>query len=93
MSINAIVEAVHHNEDGSGKLKLTGEERGQSALYFDSAPHDVTALNGRQVWGGAGILLYGETTIARRLGYTSIAFVVESLGEVIAKEEKRKVQL
>jgi len=88
MSINAIV-TVHHNEDGSGHLALEGEERGQPALHYDAAPHDVTALNGRQVWGGADILLYGETKIAERIGYTRIRFVVPSLGRAIFEEDRK----
>ena len=90
MSINAIVEAVIHNENGSGKLKLTGEERGQAELHFDAAPYDVTALNGRQIWGGNSMLMYGERLIARREGYTKIRFVVDSVSEVIAKEDRRR---
>ena len=88
MSINGTV-TVHHNEDGSGHLALEGEERGQSALHYDAAPRDVTALNGRQVWGGADSLLYGETKIAERIGYTRIRFVVPSLGRVIFEEDRK----
>jgi hypothetical protein len=88
MSINAIV-TVHHNEDGSGRLDLEGEERGQSALYFDAAPEDVTALNGRQVWGGADKLLYRQAVIAERDGYTQIRFTVPSLGRVIFEEDRK----
>lgn len=93
MSIGGIV-TVHHYEDGSGKLKLTpaksGEPTGQPALCFDSAPHDVTALNGRLIWGGDSMVMHGETLIARREGYTKIRFVVDSVSDVIAKEEKRQ---
>ena len=78
MAINAIVESVHHNEDGSGCLNLSGEERGQNRLYFDKAPEDVTCLNGRQIWGGADSILVGETKIANRIGYTQIEFVIDS---------------
>jgi hypothetical protein len=76
VSINAIVQSVHHNEDGSGKLILSGEERGQNSLSFDSAPHDVTCLNGRQIWGGDSCILVGEQRIADRVGYTKIQFTV-----------------
>ena len=94
MSISGIVETVYHNEDGSGRLKLKpakrGEPVGQPCLYFDSAPHDVTALNGRHIWGGASTILYGQTEIARREGYTKIRFTVESVSKVIAAEGRRQ---
>lgn len=90
MAINGSVKYVHCYEDGSGFLELVGEERGQPQLSFNTAPHDVTALNGLQVWGGSGELMHGETKIADRLGYTSINFVVDSLGEVVAKEKNRR---
>jgi hypothetical protein len=35
----------------------------------------VTALNGLDVWGGDDRLMLGEHLLARRLGYTRIAFV------------------
>jgi hypothetical protein len=92
MSIGGIVE-VYHYEDGSGKLKLNpakkGEPTGQPFLYFDSAPEDVTALNGRLIWGGDTMVMHGQTLIARREGYTKIRFVVDSVSEVIAREEER----
>lgn len=88
MSINAIV-TVHIHEDGTGRLALEGEERGQPVLYFQTAPEDVTALNGRQVWGGADMLLYRQAKIAERVGYTGIRFVVPSLGRVIAEEDRQ----
>lgn len=90
MSINAIVRTVYHNEDGSGLLALDGEERGQPELHFDSAPHDVTALNGLQIWGGDSSILHGETEIAKRRGYTGIEFTVPSVSEVVGKERKRR---
>lgn len=83
MSINAIVESVRQNEDGSGTLVLSGEERGQPALDFDSAPHDVTGLNGRQIWGGSESILVGEQEIARRIGYTKIAFTVPDFSKIV----------
>lgn len=87
MSIDAQVRAVICNEDGSGKLLL--EDRpprrpgdnpgiaGQSVLTFDSAPHDVTCLNGRDIWGGDGMLMHGDRQFARREGYTKIRFTVD----------------
>lgn len=85
MSIDARVTAVIHNEDGSGKLML--EDRparfggvagiaGQPALVFDSAPHDVTALNGRDIWGNDSVLMLGDRQFAKRVGFTRIVFTV-----------------
>lgn len=86
MSIDARVKTVHINEDGSGWLEL--EDRpagphghvgiaGQPRLYFDSAPHEVTALNGRDIWGGSDLIVYDEQVIAVRIGYTRIKFTAE----------------
>lgn len=85
MSIDARVKAVHLNEDGSGKLNLVDRPKsrpgdsvgcaGQAAFYFDAAPHEVTALNGLDVWGGANGLMLGDVEIAKREGYTRIVFV------------------
>lgn len=89
MSINGSVKTVHFFENGEGYLELVGDEKGQKRLHFITAPHDVTALNGRQVWGSGDTLMHGETQIARRHGYTRISFTVDRLGPVIAKEKKR----
>ncbi len=89
MSIDARVRCVIENEDGTGKLVL--EDRpatpgqnagiaGQSALHFDSAPHEVTCLNGRDIWGSADTIMCGETKIAERIGYTKIRFVTDFKG-------------
>ena len=91
MSINAIVRTVFINEDGSGRLALEGDERGQPSLYFDSAPEEVTALNGLQVWGGSDTLMHGEHKIADRRGYTGIVFVDgEAFKTALSAEAKRK---
>jgi hypothetical protein len=83
VSIDARVQTVIHNEDGSGELRLIDRPAGpdgvpgiagQSCLTFASAPHEVTALNGCDVWGGDSSLILGEIGIARREGYTRIVF-------------------
>ena len=83
MSIDANVAFVELHENGSGVLHLCDRvpngSRGQSRLRFDTAPHEVTALNGLQVWGGASSLLLGEQQIAIREGYTRISFVEREL--------------
>jgi hypothetical protein len=78
MAIDAYVAYVELREDGSGTLHLCDRihegSRGQSRLYFLTAPHEVTALNGLPLWGGDGIML-GDMEIARRDGsYTQISF-------------------
>ncbi len=74
MSINANV-TVYLDHDGGGSLALSGEERGQGRLYFRTAPEEVTALNGRHIWGGASTIMLGDREIAKRVGYTGIEFV------------------
>lgn len=79
MAIDAHVAYVELHEDGSGVLHLCDRvpegSRGQDRLRFNSAPHEVTALNGLPVWGGAGQLMLGEREIAKREGYTRISFI------------------
>lgn len=78
MAIDAHVAYVELNEDGSGTLHLCDRIpdglRGQSRLHFDTAPYEVTALNGLPVWGGAGQLMLCEIEIAKRIGYARISF-------------------
>jgi hypothetical protein len=82
VSIDARVRAVYLHENGGGTLeledRLSGPSdagiRGQARLSFDAAPEEVTALNGRDVWGGSESLMLGDVEIARRVGYMRIAF-------------------
>lgn len=77
MAIDAHVAYVELQEDGAGTLHLCDRipgSRGQSRLYFDTAPHEVTALNGLAIWGGAAHIMLGERQIATRDGYTHISF-------------------
>lgn len=79
MAIDANVAYVELNEDGSGLLHLCDRipngSRGQSRLHFSTAPHEVTALNGLEIWGGAGQIMLGEREIAKRDSYTHISFI------------------
>lgn len=85
MAIDANVAYVEVEEDGSGALHLCDRQSpdfsrkpgiaGQSRLHFQSAPYEVTALNGLPIWGSSGQILLGERKIADRLTYTRIAFV------------------
>lgn len=84
MSIDARVQTVHHNEDGSGYLKLIDRPkarpddhpgcRGQNELHYQVAPYEVTALNGLDIWGGSGFIMLGDIEIAKRRGYSRIEF-------------------
>ena len=78
MAIDAHVAYVELQEDGAGTLHLCDRipdgSRGQSRLHFDTAPHEVTALNGLAIWGGASHIMLGERQIATRDGYTRISF-------------------
>jgi hypothetical protein len=78
MAIDANVAYVETKEDGSGTLHLCDRvpngSRGQSRLYFTTAPYEVTALNGLPIWGGASQIMLGEREIAKRDGYTRISF-------------------
>lgn len=78
MSIDANVAYVECHEDGSGTLHLCDRipegSRGQSRLHFETAPYEVTALNGLSIWGGASQIMLGDKQIATREGYTKISF-------------------
>jgi hypothetical protein len=78
MAIDAYVAYVETKEDGSGTLhvcdRIPNGSRGQSRLHFDTAPYEVTALNGLPIWGGASQIMLGDIEIAKREGYTRISF-------------------
>lgn len=78
MAIDANVAYVELKEDGSGTLHLCDRvpegSRGQSRLHFDTAPYEVTALNGLSIWGGPTQIMLCDTEIAKREGYTRISF-------------------
>lgn len=79
MAIDAMVYSVRFAENGGGELVLVNRppdgNRGQRVLRFDSCPEDVSALNGRKIWGGSETIMLGEKEIAKRIGYTKIEFV------------------
>lgn len=82
MSIDAFVEHVSINEDGTGYLSLIdragGGVAGQHRLSFEKAPYTVTSLNWCNVWGGGSQLMLGDKCIARREGYTRVVFVSDA---------------
>lgn len=102
MAIDAKVDYVTINEDGSGQLNLVDRPArpgqvpgivGQRALRFDSAPEEVTALNGLEVWGSANCLMLGDIEIAKRRGYTSIVFYdIDTFKRAIAAYHDKRRQ-
>ena len=90
MSIDANIVYVELQEDGSGTLHLCDRvpegSRGQDRLHFDTAPHEVTALNGLEIWGTASQVLLGDRKIADRLGYTKISFIERDLFLAVVRE-------
>lgn len=93
MSIDAIVQTVIRNADGSGELQLVPRDNrvapaGQRSLGFDRSPRDVTVLEGLEIWGGVNSILHGETEIADRIGYTMIKFTVPDFRDVPIKKRK-----
>lgn len=101
MSIDARVKTVIVNEDGSGELRLIDRPKGegmsegtagQRALKFDKAPHEVTALNGLDIWGGANSVILGDVEIAQRQGYTTIVFHSAEVFKKAVTEYNKKVR-
>jgi hypothetical protein len=99
VSIDANVVYVELKEDGSGVLHLCDRvpegSRGQSRLHFETAPHEVTALNGLEIWGaGSGPIMLGNKQIATREGYTRISFIEREpfLSAVAEYHERRRTR-
>jgi hypothetical protein len=75
MLTDAKVKTVIINEDGSGELKLINQPTGSpSVLHFDSAPEEVTSLNGKEICIGSESILFCELKFADRIEYTKIEF-------------------
>jgi len=84
MSIDARVEEVEFNNDGSGMLKLIDRPArppgqnpgiaGQTRLYFPYSCEEVAMLEGKDIWGNASSIMLGNKEIARRASYTVIHF-------------------
>lgn len=99
MSIDATVAYVETREDGSGTLHLIGRvshtsrpdgTAGQRHLHFATAPYEVTALNGLNIWGGSGFLMLGDTEIATREGYARISFIEREPFNAAVEEYHRR---
>ena len=102
MSIDAQVRTMILNEDGSGRLDLIDRPArrggvpgiaGQRSLDFSSAPHEATALNGLNIWGGSNSIMLGDVEIAERYGYTRIKFHDgETFKDAVAKYHAKRLQ-
>ena len=74
MSIDAVVQPVIINEDGSGELRLIDRPArpgqndgiaGQPVVIVRFSPEEVTALNWLPIWGGSSSIILGERRICR----------------------------
>lgn len=81
MSIDARVVGVRI-VDGEHKLTLEARDAmhgpGQTTLVIENQPADPAELEsfiGKELWGGSGELLVGQTVIAARTGYIGIRLV------------------
>lgn len=75
-------------EDRPGKSGKPYGIKGQSRLYFESAPAWVADLIDQDIWGSANSIIYKDQEIATRKGYTSIVFTaaeLHGLGPAAAK--------
>jgi hypothetical protein len=93
MSIDVKVTGVIVHQNGGGELHLkdhrpavgrSGGVLGQQVLFFDRAPPDVYALEGKDLQLGTqpseDITLDGRK-IAERSGYAGVEFVVDQIEE------------
>lgn len=91
MAIDARVVGISFTFDVGSQGHLILEDRpanrkgqtdgikGQSRLYFDSAPAWAGELIGKDIWGSSESIMYGEQEIADRKGYTRIVFTAAEL--------------
>lgn len=89
ISVRTVYRHIH-----AGKFGTAPEgSRGQSRLSFDTAPYEVTALNGLEIWGGVSQIMLGDRQIAARDGYTRISFIErEPFLDAVAEYHRRRRQ-
>ena len=80
MSIDAVIDRVTRNADGTARLHLRPREPGgrvgQPSLTVLNPPPNLEAAVGTEIWGGADAIMVGrETRWADRVGYTRIRLV------------------
>jgi hypothetical protein len=77
MSIDAKIELVTYESDGTVKLHLgprdpNDRSGGQDALTVVNPKPGMEVMEGECIWGGANQIMYRDTLWADRLGYTRI---------------------
>ena len=82
MSIDAVIEAVERNDDGTADIVLGSRKTrdgdscsGQSRMTVENPPPGFEACVGTKVWGGGETLMVGDTKWADRIGYTRLKLV------------------
>src|SRR5437764_1083512 len=90
MSIDARVQKVLFNSDGSGRLELidrpakrgqTPGNRGLASLDFQVSYPSVAQLEGCDIWGNDSVIMLGDMTIAIRTSPAEIRFVPRRIFE------------
>jgi hypothetical protein len=99
MNIDARVQDVLFNGDGSGRLELIDRparrgqapgERGQANLNFQASYPSVARLEGCDVRGNDRIIMIGDMAIAIRTSHTEIRFVPRRIFETVVESYKGK---
>ncbi len=78
MAINAIIDNVSRNHDGTATLWLVAfndDPPGQNSLVVLNPPPHLEAAIGTHIWGGGDSIIINETKWADRVGYGSIRLV------------------
>lgn len=80
MSIDAVIEDVQQNPDGTATLLLRARDpngtAGQSRMTVENPPENFESCIGTEIWGGDNCLMVGrQTRWADRIGYTRLRLV------------------
>lgn len=72
MSIDARIELVTYEQNGTATLWLGKRERGQQQLTIVNPRPGLEILEGREIWGNSSQIMLGDAILADRLTYTTI---------------------
>jgi hypothetical protein len=82
MAIDAVIQDVTHNQDGTATLHLGPRQTkhgdscpGQSRMTVVNPPCGLEAAVGTEVWGSSESVYVGDTKWADRIGYTRLRLV------------------
>jgi len=79
MSIDARIERVTRESDGTAKLHLGQRDKystpGQKALTVLNPANGIEMLAGECIWGNSSTIMLGSTKIATRKSYCEIEMV------------------